>query len=226
MLVKAMNLVLLWILLIGNGFLRNRTEYIVGDTHANNHDRGTYIAQAKISGEHFMYLPAVFSNILPLLVADFNNCKPENNLGGGMGTAYNPPDYLLETYFKDDGHGCVVKLDYHITYWSSFWLKLQLIDLTPYKKLVFDIRSDPQDIPAEIKIELKRAVDMEVSIIYVSGISATWQTITIYLSDFGPTGYMPPISSFSDMEELVFTFEADHSGKSGVVYLDNITFEP
>ena len=62
--------------------------------------------------------------------------------------------------------------------------------------------------------------------LYVSGITADWQTMSVNLSDFGPTGYTAPLSSFVGMEELVFTFEANRSGTDGVVYLDNIGFGP
>ena len=92
---------------------------------------------------------------------------------------------------------------------------------------MFDIRSDPQaGVPGEIKIELKRANNTEVSTIYVSGITDNWQTMGVSLSDFGPTGYTDELSSRMGMEELVFTFEASRSGTDGVVYLDNITFGP
>ena len=47
--------------------------------------------------------------------------------------------------------------------------------------------------------------------------------MSVALRDFGPTGYAEHIVLiWTDMEELVFTFEAGQSGKTGVIYLDNI----
>ena len=143
-----------------------------------------------------------------------------------MGAAYNPPDSLVESYVEEAKRGCAARLDYGISQWSAFWIKLQDVDLTPYSKLVFDVRADQQPgIPKQIKLELKRANGGEISIAYVSGIEASWETISIPFADFGPTGYAPPLSSFLEMEELVFTFEASKSGRQGVVYLDHIVFE-
>ena len=104
-------------------------------------------------------------------------------------------------------------------------MKLQLIDLTSYGRLEFDIKAAQPRIPQEIKVELKRNNKNEVSIAYISGITTDWQTMSVNLSDFGPTGYTDELSSFTRMEELVFTFEADHSGNQGIVYLDNVTFK-
>jgi hypothetical protein len=162
----------------------------------------------------------------PLVVADFDNCKGVNNLGGQMGAAYNSPDSLKDSYVEEAKRGCVARLEYSVTGWSAFWLKLQGADLAPYSKLVFDVRADPQPgIPKQFKLELKRAGGAEVSITYVSGVEAAWKTMSISLADFIPAGYAAPLSSFSGMEELVFTFEASRSGGQGVVYLDNIAFE-
>ena len=163
----------------------------------------------------------------PLVAADFDSCTGVNNLGGQMGAAYNLPDSLKEKYVEEANRGCVARLEYEIQGWSAFWMKLQDVDLTPYSKLVFDVRADPQPgIPKQIKLELKRANGTEVSITYVSGIKADWKTMSISLADLVSTGYATPLSSFSGMEELVFTFEAAKSGAQGVVYLDNIVFQP
>lgn len=162
-----------------------------------------------------------------LTIADFDNCFNVNNLSGSMGAAYNSPDSLVETYVRESERGCVARLEYTIQGWSAFWMELKDVDLTPYSKLAFDIRADSAvGTPEQIKIELKRAGGQQVSIIYVSGITANWQTMDVSLADFGPTGYTTPLSSLMEMEELVFVFEASQSGKQGVVYLDNITFVP
>ena len=161
-----------------------------------------------------------------LVVADFDGCKGVSNLGGQMGAAYNLPDKLTESYVEEAERGCVAKLDYQVEGWSAFWIKLQDVDLTPYSKLVFDVRAAPQPgIPKQMKVELKRT-NGEVSIKYVSGIEASWTTMSVSLANLDSTGYAAPVSSFSGMGELVFTFEAPKSGSQGVVYLDKIVFGP
>jgi hypothetical protein len=161
-----------------------------------------------------------------LVIADFDSCTGINNLGGQMGAAYNAPDKLVESYVQEAEHGCVARLDYEIREWSAFWIKLQDADLTPYSRLVFDVKADRQPgIPERMKVELKRANGAEVSITYVSGIEDAWKSVSLSLTDFDPTGYTAPLSSFSGMEELVFAFEVSESGSQGVVYLDNITVD-
>lgn len=159
----------------------------------------------------------------PLTVADFDNCANTNNLGGAMGAAYNPPDSLKESYPQEASRGCIARLEYKISGWAGLWMKLQGADLRPFSTLVFDVRAEPQPgIPGQIKLELKRAG--EVSIKRVSGIGAEWRTIRVKLSSFGYAGYGKPVSSWQDMEEFVVVFEADKSGRQGVVFLDNLTF--
>jgi hypothetical protein len=160
-------------------------------------------------------------------IADFDRCTGVNNLGGPMGAAYNAPDNLEESYPQEPGRGCVARLAYDVSEWSAFWLKLERVDLGPYSQLVFDVRAEPEPgVSRQIKIELKRARNREVSIVYVSGITADWQTVRVDLADFGPTGYTTELSSLTGMEELVLTFEASQAGSQGVVYLDDIRLEP
>lgn len=143
-----------------------------------------------------------------------------------MGAAYQNPDKLSDTYPRSPGRGCVARLHYQIQHWAAFWIKLEGADLTPYATVRFDVRADQQpQVPGQIKIELKRANQHETSIAYLSGITTDWQTRRVKLSDFVAAGPGSPLSSLAQMEELVFTFEADRSGSEGIVYLDNIVFE-
>ncbi|MBN1992146.1 MAG: carboxypeptidase regulatory-like domain-containing protein [Anaerolineae bacterium] len=165
----------------------------------------------------------------PLVVADFDSCAGVSNLQGLMGAAYNKEagDFLLESYTPEQGAGCVVRLEYQIKNWSGFWLKLEEIDLTLYRYLTFNIRADGPHIPGEMKIELKRACTQthdqttcaETAKYFANSITDSWQPIPINLSEF-----TPPLSSFTEMGELVFVFDANLSGTEGVVYLDNIVF--
>lgn len=166
--------------------------------------------------------------MLPLVVADFDRCDRFDNLGGEMGPASTPPDSLTISFVEEAGRGCVARLDYAISGWSAFWLRLPGgVDLKPYKWLVFDARAEAAPgIPDSVKLELKRANGAEITIQSVSGIGPDWKTVRVDLAGFGPTGTNPPIGSLSGVEELVFTFEAGQSGEKGVVFLDAIRFEP
>lgn len=161
----------------------------------------------------------------PLIVADFNRCERTNNLGGEMGLAYNLPDNLTESYVKEAGRGCVARLDYEITGWAAFWLKLQGADLRSYQALRFDVRADAQvGIPDQMKVELKRSQGTEIVILYVADIGVDWRTVRINLTSFRPTGTNPRLATLEGMEEMVFVFESARSGGEGRVYLDNIAF--
>lgn len=162
----------------------------------------------------------------PLVVADFDRCQPHNNLDGTMGAAYNSPDSLIEIYIEEPGRGCVARLDFDVDDWSAFWLQLENADLRPYKALRFDVRADPEPgFTGQMKIELKRRAGAEIVILYVADIGADWKTVRVNLDDFRPTGTNPPLASRKGVEEMVFVFEAAKSGRTGVVYLDNIALE-
>jgi hypothetical protein len=167
------------------------------------------------------------AGVPPLMITDFDNCRRINNLGGEMGAAYNPPDNLTDTYITESARGCVARLAYKITGWAAFWLKLgDGADLSPYTWLTFDVRADPQPgLPAEIKIELKRANGAEIMVSRVTGIGAEWKTLRVKLADFRPTGSNPSMTTLVDVQELVFTFEAAGTGPQGVVYVDSIRVE-
>jgi hypothetical protein len=158
---------------------------------------------------------------LQSMVVNFDSCSGVTKLGGQMGPAYDPSsgDRLVESYVQEAGRDCVVRLKYDVVDWAGFWIQLRGTDASPYSQLVFDIKADSQEnIPEGFKIELKRAGGQEVSILYISEITTNWQTMRVNLRDFEGS-----LSSFTDMEELVFVFEVNGSRKTGVIYLDDIT---
>ncbi len=124
----------------------------------------------------------------------------------------------MQVVSTDFRTGCIARLKYNMVGWTGFWIRLEDADLSPYSQLVFDIKADSQEnVPEGIKIELKRAGGQEVSILRISGITTDWQTMHVNLRDFEGS-----LASLTDMEELVFMFEANGSRKTGVIYLDNI----
>ncbi len=178
-----------------------------------------------LAGCHPLVRATPTPGIPPLVIADFDTCQRTNNLGGEMGAAYNSPDRLTESYIPEAGRGCVARLEYQVTGWAAFWLKLGGADLRSYSALTFDVRADGEaGIPGQIKVELKRG-NGELLISQVTGIGPDWQPVRIPLADLRPTSHNPPLASFAGIDELVFTFEAGQAGRQGVVYLDDIRVE-
>ncbi|MDY7075840.1 MAG: carbohydrate binding domain-containing protein [Chloroflexota bacterium] len=158
---------------------------------------------------------------LQSMIVNFDSCTGVTKLGGQMGAAIDPltGDRLVESYVEEGGRGCIARLEYDIANWGAFWILLQNADLSPYSQIVFDLKAGQQEVPEQVKIELKRAGGQQISILRysLSEVTTDWQTVAVDLSDFRGS-----LSSFIDMEELVFTFEASGSRKTGVIYLDNI----
>ena len=187
--------------------------------------------------QYLAYLPIIMKPLF--LVADFSSCGSTNNLGGNMGAAYiSPSNLVIESYVEvlEPPWGCAVHIEYHIKDWGAFWLQLEHAEVSEYSLLIFDIMGDASvGVPAQMKIEIKRDCQKvggsnqcnEIEILYFAGITAQWQrNVNVNLSDFEPVdwpGYTG-IQDWSDIEELVFTFEADVSGQDGAIYLDNIQF--
>jgi hypothetical protein len=156
----------------------------------------------------------------PLIIADFDHCLPRNELGGTIGVTFNSPDSMSAEYFPEPGGGCSAKLVYHIEkYFVTFYLNLMGTHLTNYNTCSFDIRGDSAiGIPVEVKVELKRSNNAEMAYYYISEVTEDWQTICLPFAHFQPIS----LPSYSEMSELVFTFELNRTGLDGAVYLDNI----
>jgi hypothetical protein len=163
----------------------------------------------------------------PLTVADFNLCNKSNNLNGEMGVAYldaNAPE-LVESYPEETGRGCIARLEYDLQNWAGFWLMLEGADLSQYITLKYDIKADPSvGIPDEFKMEIKGMGKCVVT--YVSDITRSWQTKSVELIKFEKGDCGELLESFEHVEELTFVFDTERSGSTGIVFLDNIRFEP
>lgn len=198
------------------------------------------VYNASASGSNVYYNLKLTINEV-LLIADFEDCGPPNNLGGDIGAACPssgclPPNQLLESYPFEPPRNCIACMEYHIQDWSAFWMKLNHLNMTPYSYLVFEIRGTGDIIGKQLKIEIKRdcrlvsgnTVCYELETRYVGEITPGWQRKRINLAEFTFPGWPPPfkpIQDWSDIEELTFTVEANQSGRDGFFYLDNIWLE-
>jgi hypothetical protein len=163
----------------------------------------------------------------PLVLADFSSGAPETTFGDEIGAAYTlgSPNVLTHTYpfVQDQDHGHVAELRYDIEEWSGFWIQLpEDNDLTPYCTVNFDIRAEQAVSLTKVKLEIKYGdEDDEKACADLSPVTDDWQRAGVELTDFEPE-----LPSWINVRELVFVFEFPNAGKEGIVYLDNITFEP
>jgi len=176
-----------------------------------------------------------------MIVADFDQCSGGSNLDTGMGAACPnsgclPPNSLVETYEPGpDRDQCAVRLDYNISSWSAFWIKLPKLDLQPdYDRLTFEVRAEPGfETPKGVRVELKRdcvtkngVTDCgkmwykEQAFPGQADLNSEWRTVTV---DFA-TLVKPDNSPLVGIEEVVFTFTGGFAGFEGVIYLDNVWF--
>ncbi|MBK8900252.1 MAG: hypothetical protein IPM53_03630 [Anaerolineaceae bacterium] len=212
------------------------------ETRFSDDDGAANDGQLGDTVDNLVYLPTILKPPEFLVIADFDTCKPPNNLVGDMGAACPdpgcpPPDQLFESYPAEPERGCIACLEYHIKNWGAFWMKLNHLDMTPYPYLVFDVRGTGDIIGKQFKIEIKRNCHStldgtecyELEINYVGGVTANWEQKRIDLSEFAfPPGWQLPyksIQDWSDLEELVFTVEGNQSGEDGSIYLDNVRLE-
>ena len=165
-----------------------------------------------------------------LLVDDFDRGEKPNALGGDFGSwDKDPSDPTQKCTIAFDkanafgGAGYSLKLDYDVDSpnpaYNGFWMKLQSMDLSAYKKLTFYIRGDAtKGFTPQIKLELKNG--KEVGRYLLKGVTEQWQQVSIPLKDF------VGLSDWKGMTEFVVVFDDLTSTKKvGAVYLDEITFE-
>lgn len=162
-----------------------------------------------------------------IVVANFDNCLGTNNLKGNMGAAFDPPDFLKESYIPEEGRGCVARLEYQIPkVYAAFWMKLQGMNTKDYNTVTFYAKGDSTaGIPQLFKVEVKRNNNAEMSIIYLSNLSDKWQQFAIPYNEFVQFFDFPALSGWDNLSELAFTFEIEKSGQTGVIFVDDIAFE-
>ena len=165
-----------------------------------------------------------------LLIDDFNDGEKPNALGGDFGSwnkdEADPTQKCVNMFDSINAYGGVgyaLKLDYDVDSpnpaYNGFWMKLQEIDATPYKYLVFYIKGDmTNSFSPQIKIELKSGA--EVGKYLLKGITEEWQRVRIPLQDFVGLTMLNPMSEFV----IVFD-DINSKPKVGTIYVDEISLE-
>lgn len=175
------------------------------------------------------YELAKLDNELPpvgITIADFENQRGESNLKTYMGITYDPNEdsdiEISENFAIEPDRGGVILLNYNTEDWAAFFVDLQGLDITPYQKIKFDIKSDLPLGSDILRVEIKRLNNQEVEFVNVTGITDEWKTYSIDISSFKPFVNKYPITDYSNIEEIVFVIDAVQAKENGVIYLDNI----
>jgi hypothetical protein len=181
-----------------------------------------------IEGPDGCFKNAETPSVPPLKIADYNDCLG-NHLGGEIDIFADASESIQMGYLELAPGECALQLTYDIQDWAAYWLILGGVDFTPYHHLVFDVRSESDQIgPQEFKVELKNQLPegQIIKLFYVDDITSDWQTVEIHLSDFEPADGGDSILDMSRVDELVFVFESSYSGNQGILYLDNMMLTP
>lgn len=192
---------------------------------------GLGIEEKGMSGPLLAPLPAAAPTTgEALMAADFNSAGKPSNIGGDFGAWDKDPADFSQTCtdsfdpvnkFGQSGFG--MKLDYDVDSpnpaYNGFWMKLNNLDVSAYKNLVFCVKGDEEaGFTTVFKVELKSA-NGEVGKFYATGTDIEWKKMSIPLKQFAG------ISSFSELAEFVIVFEDRMAtNKDGVIYIDDIQF--
>ncbi len=175
------------------------------------------------------YSPAAIAGT-ELVVADFDAGDKPNNLGGDFGSWNKDPNDDTQTcnmsFEADDAlgnaAGYALKLDYDVDSpnpaYNGLWMKFNGQNATEYNTLNFYVRGEGlNNYTKRIKLEVKD-MNNRPSPYIVSGISETWQKISIPFEKFRR------IQDWSALNEFVIVFDDINSNpKQGTILIDQIT---
>jgi len=163
-----------------------------------------------------------------IVLAHFNGMENKTELGDFGAWDKDPQDMTqmceinLISEIKRGDKGKALEIKYDVDSdnpaFNGVWFKLNDIDLSEYKALVFWAKGDVNKGASEnFKVELK--TDQQVGLAEIMGITTEWKQFILPLDKF------VGISGFDSMKELIFVFEDwAVSDKEGVLFVDDIYF--
>ena len=165
------------------------------------------------------------------MIADFDTGDKPSNLGGDFGAWDKDPDdeaQGCEVSFSEDDAlgdkaGYSLRLDYDVDSpnpaYNGFWMKLNGTDATGYDTMSFHIRGDKESgFTSRVKVELKDMSNVPSAYV-VSGITDTWQKVSVPFSKFRK------VSDWASLIEFVVVFDDVNSRpKTGTIYIDQVEF--
>ena len=168
---------------------------------------------------------------LSLAIADFNSGQKPNLLGGDFGSWDKDPKDTTQgcTIAFDElsaygGSGYSLRVDYDVESpnpaYNGVWMKLEDLDVRPYKQLTFYVKGDAQaGFTGQAKLEMKNAKG-ETGKFLLRGVTDQWQQVSIPLSAF------EGITDWSQMTELVLVFDdINVTKKTGTLFVDEIVLQ-
>lgn len=164
-----------------------------------------------------------------LKIADFDRGEKPNLISGDYGawnkTEWDRTQFCNESFTSDPrivygGKGCSLALDYDINSpnhpaYNGFWMRLEKIDLRPWKYLWFYVRGQP-GVPFADKfvVEIKN-MKGKIAKFIVEGVTTEWKQVIIPLSQ------MNKDADFSEAYEFTIVFdEKITTVKEGRIYID------
>lgn len=175
------------------------------------------------------YSPAALAGS-ELVIADFDSGDKPNNLGGDFGSWNKDPNDDTQgcnmSFEADDAlgnaAGYALKLDYDVDSpnpaYNGLWMKFNGQNATDYNTLNFYVRGEGlNNYTKRIKLEVKD-MNNRPSPYIVSGITESWQKISIPFEKFRR------IQDWSALNEFVIVFDdINSSPKQGTILIDQLT---
>lgn len=167
-----------------------------------------------------------------VLVADFDNAQPTNNLGKGIEIwlredGSDTTQSCQMSFVKDDAlgnpEGHSLRLDYDVDSpnpaYNGMRMDLNFFNATPHKRINFYIKGDKEKgYPNRIKIELI-GMNKRPSPHIFEGVTNEWRLISIPLEEF------MLIQDWTTLEKFVVVFaDIVNNPKAGTIYIDHIYF--
>lgn len=162
-----------------------------------------------------------------LKIADFDDGHKPNLINGDYGAwdkdGNDPTQFCVESFDRSHpfaGKGCSLQLDYDIDSpnkpaYNGFWMRLERIDLSEWKYLIFYIRGDEKiGFPKKIKAEIKN-IKQEIASFLIAGIEGHWKKVIIPLDEINRDG------DFTEAYEFTLVFDEKICDvKIGRIYID------
>jgi hypothetical protein len=164
-----------------------------------------------------------------LKIADFNRGEKPNLISGDYGswnrtqwdrTQFSNEDFVTEPQIVYGGRGCSLALYYDVDspnppVYNGFWMRLERIDLAPWKYLSFYVRGDEgYGFTSTLEVQIKN-IQGKLASFSIDGITSKWRQIIIPLQE------MQRETDFSEAYEMLLVFDERYvTKKKGRIFID------
>ena len=164
-----------------------------------------------------------------LKIADFDRGEKPNLISGDYGswnrtqwdrTQFCNEDFVTDPQIVYGGRGCSLSLYYDVDspnppVYNGFWMRLERIDITPWKYLSFYIRGDKEHgYTSTFDIQIKN-IQGKLASFTIEGVTSEWRRIIVPLKEINNA------ADFSETYELLLVFDERYvTEKEGRIFLD------